>query len=1032
VLAGVLLAAYSRALASSPNFDESGKRWRTPLPWLVLLTTAICICCASGSAQDWERTITQFQHTAWGPKEGAPDQIRVLAQTRDGYLWLGAADGLYRFDGVIFERYQPPSGASLPADRVYSLLALPGGELWVGFSDRISLLKEGRVKNYTNQEGVPAGRVVGFAQDREGTLWAATRGGLARLEEDRWKKVEKDWNFPGISAQALLVDRQGTLWIIADNEVVFLPPGTKTFHSTNVRVGQALQIVQAPDGTLWMAETTRSVRTITVDGEMTPSQAPEIRVGSMGILFDPDGSMWVTTIGDGLRRVSHPELLRGKPGRFSPALESFTAKDGLTDDFAMAVLEDSEGNIWVGTHNGLDRFRKTNLVPVVLPVPLRHALIVAGRDGDVWVRDINLWGRIRGARFDKPSSATSTQLYFNNVSRTAAGDIWWVGNTALLRFENNHFTHFPMPQALTNRPSDRLRLTEDGLGGIWVSAIGEGLYHLKGGVWTRLDTPPHITILTPAAAYTDWMGRAWFGYQQGAIIVVENGTIRTLVAVGNSPVGSVYTIQGRDRHIWIGGDSGLALFDGSRFRSVVPADTADFGAVCGVEETNKGDLLLADSRGVIRIDSSEVQKFLQDASYRVRYEVFDSTDGLPGMLQDHAQNRAEAQGTDGRIWFATSNGLAWLDPAQISRNSVPPPVSIRSLTADGKRHPETNATLPALTRNLQIQFTALSLSAPERVRFRYKLDGLDKDWQDAGTRREAFYTNLGPGNYRFHVIACNNDGVWNETGATLDFAMLPAWYQTIWFRSVCVIAFLLLLWALHHLRLRFLKRQFHRTLETRVAERTRIAHELHDTLLQEVLSASMQLNVANDQLSNDSPVKPLVERVLTLMGRVIDGSRKAVGGLRPSNDDVQALEQALAAVPQELGFEGATDYRLIVEGTPRALNPLVRDEVYRIGCEAIVNAFRHSGATSIGVVLEYGIQELRLQVCDNGRGIDPSILQSGRDGHWGLTGMRERAERAGAKLKVLSSPEHGTEVDLRVPGRVAFESRSSKAMSKAS
>ena len=321
----------------------------------ICLATLIClIACVCGSAQDWERTIAQFQHTAWGTKEGAPDQIYALAQTEDGYLWMGTGEGLYRFDGLTFERYEARSGGPLQT-KPHSLWSNGRGELWIGARSVVTTLKDGNLRIYRAQDGVPEGVVRGFAEDREGPIWVASLGRLARLEGDRWEKVGEGWNFPGHSAQAIFLDRQGTLWVATENTLVFLPSGAKAFQPTGINVGQVFQIGQARNGKLWMAETSRSVRPIPVGSGLLPPDETEIRVGSAGILFDRDGALWATTMGDGLRRAPRPELLSGKIGRFSKAVESFTAKDGLTDDVARPILQDREGSIWVGTHSGLDR-----------------------------------------------------------------------------------------------------------------------------------------------------------------------------------------------------------------------------------------------------------------------------------------------------------------------------------------------------------------------------------------------------------------------------------------------------------------------------------------------------------------------------------------------------------------------------------------------------------------------------------------------------------------------------------------------------
>jgi signal transduction histidine kinase len=314
------------------------------------------------------------------------------------------------------------------------------------------------------------------------------------------------------------------------------------------------------------------------------------------------------------------------------------------------------------------------------------------------------------------------------------------------------------------------------------------------------------------------------------------------------------------------------------------------------------------------------------------------------------------------------------------------------------------------------------------VRFRYRLDGFDREWSDPVAERQAIYTNLAPGHYRFRVIASNSDGVWNGVETTLPFEIQPLFWQTTWFTLAALASAAAGGWGLYRLRVRQVARRLGARFDERLAERTRIAQELHDTLLQGFVGATMQLHVAVDTLPRDAPARASLGRVLELMRRVIDEGRHAVRGLRSSSTARHDLEQAFAGVQQEVGNSGAA-YRVIVEGRPRPLKPIVRDEVYRIGREGLVNAFRHSGATHIEIELEYGARELCVLVRDDGRGVDAEVLRAGRDGHWGLTGMRERAKRIGGTLKIRSRAEAGTEVELRVPARVAFERTNSHEQS---
>jgi signal transduction histidine kinase len=375
--------------------------------------------------------------------------------------------------------------------------------------------------------------------------------------------------------------------------------------------------------------------------------------------------------------------------------------------------------------------------------------------------------------------------------------------------------------------------------------------------------------------------------------------------------------------------------------------------------------------------------------------------------------------------------LSVVDSSQITDYSVPALPHIEAITADNNPvNLAGSVRIPPSPRRITLEYTGVSLAVPGRIRFRYFLENFDNSWSQPVAAREAVYTNLGPGSYRFRLIASNSDGEWNGTEAAIAVIVAPAIWQTWWFRSVCLLIVGSGILLLYQFRLRSLTRQMNVRFEERLAERTRIAQELHDTLLQGFLSASMQLHVADDRLPENSPVKPMVSRVLTLMKDVIEDGRNTLRGLRSRSYELRDLAQAFSRIPEELSLQQPIDYRVIVEGPPRPLHPVIRDDVYRIGREALVNSFRHAQANSIEVEIEYGANQLRVNVRDNGVGIDPQVLRTGREGHWGLSGMRERAERIGAQLTVWSRPAGGTEIELSVPAALAFESKSPNGASK--
>jgi signal transduction histidine kinase len=383
------------------------------------------------------------------------------------------------------------------------------------------------------------------------------------------------------------------------------------------------------------------------------------------------------------------------------------------------------------------------------------------------------------------------------------------------------------------------------------------------------------------------------------------------------------------------------------------------------------------------------------------------------------------------LWFANNSVAQVIDPAHLTGNTVPPPVHITGIVADRKSFPLQEALkLPALTRDLEIDYTALSFAAPKKVLFRYMLEGHDASWQDPGTRRQAFYNDLPPKKYRFRVIACNNDGVWNETGASVDFSILPAYYQTVWFKILCAAAFLALLWAFYLFRLQQLRDQFTIGAEARVNERTRVARELHDTLLQSFQGAVFQFQAARKLLlRNADNAMQVIDEAIQAAEEGITEGRAAIHDLRPEAASQRDLPELLKTTGHELaGAQGPDvhppNFSVIVEGKQQTVPPMLQVEVYRISCEVIRNAFAHAAASRIEVEIRYDQDQLRVRIRDDGKGIDPKILEDGgRPGHWGISGMRERAQRIGARLDFWSDVGAGTEVELAVPASMAYQKR---------
>ena len=537
----------------------------------------LALACSDAAASSIDRTIAQFAHTSWGPKSGVPAPIMALAQTTDGYLWVGSGDGLYRFDGVVFERYEPQSGGPLPCGAVTALLALPDGDLMVAYAPgAIRRLRNGNVISFTIINEAAHQQIEGFAQDPTGTVWAADGGQLLRLEGRQWKEVGSDWNFRGSNSKALFVDHQGTLWAYADHMLFFLPPRAKRFQRTGISVGVIKQIAQAPNGKLWMAE--ESVRPIRLSGTRQSSDETTIQVSSQALLFDNDGALWITSFGHGIVRSPAPDLLTGSVGISSSAVESFTAKDGLSDDYVRSILRDREGNIWVGTDNGLDRFHKTNLVPVVLPLMHQYAIAAPENGGDLWIAGFNSMVRVHGGRAE-PVHVPFHQALFS--FRDSAGAIWWICPDAVYLYESGSYRRIAPPWVPKFDPPRTAAATVDGSGVLWLWGERQGLFYREKGVWHRVELAPEVSQLTPWTAFTDWTGRSWFGFLGSKFLLATDKDTHIVSIAGESPVGSTLWIRGQGHHLWLAGTLGLAFFDGSRFRRILPADSENIQSRIG-------------------------------------------------------------------------------------------------------------------------------------------------------------------------------------------------------------------------------------------------------------------------------------------------------------------------------------------------------------------------------------------------------------------------------------------------------------------
>jgi signal transduction histidine kinase/ligand-binding sensor domain-containing protein len=990
---------------------------RTPLVWssLVLFTM-------SAAALDPSRQISQYAHTAWRIEDGFfSGTPQAITQTRDGYLWIGTEGGLVRFDGVRFVPWMAPDGKQLPSTHIHSLLGASDGSLWIGTS---SGLANWNHLDLVNISGSPA-FIETILQDPGGKVWVTrsqVRDDAGSLCEVTGGVLRCHGAGDGISfayAQPLFRDALGNLWIGSSLGLCRWKPGeSKTYIDKALMQAKGLAgvgAIAAGDDGFVLVGMKRSGKGLGLqqlseggwkDYVLPGMDGTQLEIAAM--LRDRDGGLWIGTGNHGIYRVHD-----GKA-------DHFTGADGLSSDAVQGFYEDREGDIWVASSRGIDRFHETRVVSFSIREGLTSEdvdSVFAARDGTVWIGNSRALDVLRQGKFSAigPRNGLPGRL-ITSLLEDHDGQLWVGIDNGLSVYEHGQFRAVNKPDA---KPIGVVTaITEDLDHNIWAATTQPALFRIRDLRVREEIAPPRIPRVQSLAA--DPTNGIWLGLANGDLARYRPGQLDIMPT--NRPVNHTIgnLLVESDGSVWGVTQDGLLRWKEGKEKLLNSYNGLPCDNVFALVKDNHGALWLDTQCGLVVIEGSELNRWWQQPDVRLNVRTLDVFDGAqPGRTNFRP---GVSKSPDGKLWFANENILQVIDPEHLKGNGVPPPVHVEQIIADRKKYlPRDRLELPARTRDVEIDYTALSLVVPEKVHFRYQLEGHDSDWQDPQNRRQAFYTDLPPGNYRFHVIASNNDGVWNEAGAEVGFEVLPAFYQTAWFRILCVFAAAGILGLIYVLRLRHLAARMQARFEERLEERERIARDLHDTLLQGIYSASLHFNLADARLPEDSPAKTAVKRGSELLRQVSQEGRNALRSLRSPEVTPDALEHALSRLPKEFALPVGIDFQVATEGRPRVLRPLIRDEAYLIAREAVLNAFRHARATKIEVEVDYASRHLRILVRDNGCGMESGLLRVGREGHWGLTGMRERAEKIGATLQVLSRPNAGTEIHLSIPGSLAFQ-----------
>jgi len=989
------------------------------------------------AAVDPHTLLSQYGHTAWRAQDGFVSNPTAITQTTDGYIWIATDGGLFRFDGVKFRRWTPPNGQSLPSGGTLNcVLGARDGSLWIGTSIGLARWKDGRLTNYPATAGTPG--IYAILEDHAGNIWVTRyrvqnwTGSLCQVKENALECYGKKEGNPALYGLGLTEDAQGDIWFGGITAYRWHQGSFTTYsnaqgnHSASDVV---VDVMAAPSGELWAAYDGTGPKSGVQhfsDGKWASYIVPGFdgrTVRSSTFLVDKGQTLWVGSNSNGLYRIHD-----GTADRYG-------SSDGLSGDHVLAFYEDREGNLWVGTDGGIDRFRDNAVIDYSKAQGLAGDVIssvFAVKDDAVWVSGEECLSVVQA----KPFSPVRRQMVpGHNVSAIfvdSKGQIRLGIDNKVFAYKNGQYIEVGKPDgAALGQIGHSLAFAEDTEGNLWVLTHAHinrpderaDLIRISD---QRVRQQYRLEDLTSTSMAADRKSGIWVA-ARGQLTHYIDGKAQESVQLNHA---DPFTIR-VDSHnaVWAATSYGLLRWGDGQLTTMGETSGLPCAEIYASIQDDQGSNWLGTECGILRITGDEWERWVKSPKSKVSFVLFDALDGVR-WSEDDATDERKTKSRDGRLWFNAGTSVLMVDPRRPT-NLIPPPVHIEEVVADHKNYELSDeVALPHLRGELEIDYTALSFTIPQRVLFRYKLEGHDEDWQEAGTRREAFYNNLPPKKYRFRVIACNNDGVWNDTGASLDFSVLPAYYQTGWFRALCGAAFLLLLWFIYQYRLRQLRHEFNIGLEAQVKERTRVARELHDTLLQSFQGAAFQFQAARKLLlRNADNTMQVIDEAIHAAEEGITEGRAAIRDLRPEPAAQRNLADLLSAACRELAtaqeLNGhAPSYQLLVEGEQRDLAPMFHGEVYQISREVIRNAFAHAVASHIEVEIRYDQDQLRVRIRDDGKGIVAKVLaDGGQPGHWGISGMRERAQRIGSRLEFWSEVGAGTEVQLTIPAAMAYEKR---------
>ena len=964
-------------------------------------------------ALDRTQPAAAYIRTGFTVEDGLPSNVvNAILQTQNGFLWIGTDAGLARFNGRHFTMIDFRGPRAAAPDVVRALAEGPDGDLWVGTDFGLVHVPSPAPDDSNSSpstfyhQGGKSDEITNLKFSHDGELWVGTDDGLFRFDRGRFVFV--------LSGNITQIEEasDGHLLVVADWKFVELDGARIVEHAglavrLAVRNGEFIHVIRDHTGAMWFCTREGLVR---LSGNSVyryrPYSVPN--KGALSLIEDRQGNVWMFTRGG---------LFRCTPTGLEPLTLGVSVR---------SLFSDRDGNLWAGTNGeGLVQFkdRPIRMFTAADGLPNNIAMAVLARhDGSIWVGNncggLSWFDSRRFQTYNEKNGLLNSCVWA--LAEDSNNDLWigtWGGG--LFRFKQGHFSHYSKAQGLSDDVVRSVIVARDG--SLWI-ATADGLSHMVNGRFRNYTMADGLSSNSVGAVYQDRHGVIWVGTSRGIARMTgdrfaplaspQEMFAPRYIGLGEGPSGDLYAFSA---------PKGLSRVEGNQLVGV----TSDLDVMSFADFEHR-DLWFSSGSGIFRLAASSVTATVQEGGAPLDYLSVGRADGLSSnQCSVGAPNMAITR--DGQLWVATVQGLALIDLRRLPRTNRKPAIFMEEVTVGQKKQPiHHKLVLPAGTHHLELKFDSIEFTSPEKIRFQFRLEGVDGVWLDADTTRTAVYTSIPVGTHSFHIRACNRDGVWDRVGTAYDVSQLPYYYETSWFRLLAFLVVASIITAIYFFRIHQIAQEFNRGLEARVDERTRIARDLHDTLLQSFHGLLLRFQTVYSLLpSRPEEAKQSLGSVIDQAAQAITESRDAVQGLRSSTIESNDLAGAIRSFGEELSADetnkSAAVFQVQLEGTPQNLHPIMRDEVYRIAVEALRNAFRHAQARHIEVEIHYDLGQVRLRVRDDGKGIDPKVLGGdGRKGHYGLHGMRERAEVVGGKLTIWSDLDSGTEVELSIPAAAAY------------